>query len=60
MSLHHPRIRAGWSIAAASMAGFRSTLDGLGFTEVQTPKMVGVRPGRHVTIFTRDNKSLSP
>lgn len=36
----HPAQRARWEIAAASLRGFRATLDGLGFTEVQTPKIV--------------------
>ncbi len=42
------------------MAGFRSTLDGLGSTEVQTPKMVGVPNVRQVTLFPRDINRLSP
>ena len=36
----HPARRAAWQIAAASLRGFRSALDGLGFTEIQTPKLV--------------------
>ncbi len=36
----HPAQRARWEIAAASLRGFRATLDGVGFTEVQTPKIV--------------------
>jgi nondiscriminating aspartyl-tRNA synthetase len=39
-TLRHPAFRAGFEIAAASVAGFRETLDGLGFTEVYTPKIV--------------------
>jgi nondiscriminating aspartyl-tRNA synthetase len=39
-TLRHPLLRAGFEIAAASVAGFRDTLDGLGFTEVHTPKIV--------------------
>ena len=31
----HPAQRARWELAAASLRGFRSTLDGLGFTEHQ-------------------------
>ncbi|MEO8608740.1 MAG: OB-fold nucleic acid binding domain-containing protein, partial [Chloroflexota bacterium] len=41
VSLRHPRQRALWSIADASMTGFRRTLRALGFTEIQTPKIVG-------------------
>ncbi len=33
-------LRAGFELAAASVAGFRDALDGLGFTEVHTPKIV--------------------
>lgn len=36
----HPAQRAKWELAAASLRGFRDTLDGLGFTEVQSPKLV--------------------
>ena len=39
-SLRHPVLRAGFELAAASVAGFRDALDGLGFTEVHTPKIV--------------------
>ena len=40
VSWRHPARRAAWQIAAASLHGFRSALDGLGFTEIQTPKLV--------------------
>ena len=39
-SLRHPVLRAGFELAAATVAGFRETLDGLGFTEIHTPKIV--------------------
>jgi nondiscriminating aspartyl-tRNA synthetase len=39
-TLRHPVLRAGFEVAAASVAGFRAALDGLGFTEVHTPKIV--------------------
>ena len=39
-TLRHPLLRAGFEIAAASVAGFREALDGLSFTEVHTPKIV--------------------
>ena len=39
-TLRHPALRAGFEIAAASVAGFRAALDGLGFTEMYTPKIV--------------------
>jgi nondiscriminating aspartyl-tRNA synthetase len=39
-SLRHPVLRAGFEIAAASVAGFRDGLERQGFIEVQTPKIV--------------------
>ncbi len=36
----HLTQRAKWDVAAASLRGFRQTLDRAGFTEVQTPKLV--------------------
>lgn len=36
----HPSRRAAWTLAAASLRGFRATLDAQGFTEVATPKRV--------------------
>jgi len=39
-SLRHPLLRAPFEISAAAIAGFRATLDGLGFIEVSTPKIV--------------------
>jgi nondiscriminating aspartyl-tRNA synthetase len=39
-TLRHPSLSAGFEIAAASAAGFRAALTGLGFTEVFTPKIV--------------------
>lgn len=40
VALRHPRERALFRLAAAALHGFRATLDALGFTEIQTPKMV--------------------
>ena len=39
-TLRHPVLRAGLQISAASAAGFRAALDGAGFTEIHTPKIV--------------------
>jgi nondiscriminating aspartyl-tRNA synthetase len=39
-SLRHPALRAGFEIAAASVAGFRAALDVRDFTEIHTPKIV--------------------
>ena len=41
VALRHPRLRAPHVIAATSVAGYRTALDGLGFTEIHTPKIVG-------------------
>lgn len=40
LSLRHHRNRAAWKMSAAAMRGFRETLNGMGFTEIQTPKIV--------------------
>jgi len=54
VSLRHPRIRAAFSISAASLAGFRSTLDAARFTEIQTPKIVGAATESGANVFTLD------
>jgi nondiscriminating aspartyl-tRNA synthetase len=54
VSLRHPRIRAAFAISAASLAGFRSTLDGMGFTEIQTPKIVGAATESGANVFGLD------
>ncbi|MFL5806668.1 MAG: OB-fold nucleic acid binding domain-containing protein, partial [Roseiflexaceae bacterium] len=41
IGLRHPRRRAILRLAAAAMAGFRATLDAMGFIEIQTPKILG-------------------
>ncbi len=40
VGLRHPQKRALFRLSAGIMAGFRATLNGLGFTEIQTPKLV--------------------
>ncbi|WP_214317456.1 aspartate--tRNA(Asn) ligase [Nonomuraea sediminis] len=40
VALRHPSLRLAHEISAASVAGFRGALDGLGFTEIHTPKIV--------------------
>ena len=47
----HPLRRASWEIAAASLRGFRRTLDDAGFTEVQTPKIVGTATESGANVF---------
>ena len=40
LTWRHPLQVATWQLAAASMRGFRDTLDAKGYTEIQTPKLV--------------------
>ena len=54
MALRHPRQRAAFRIAAASVAGFRAALDGLGFTEIQTPKIVASATEGGANVFRVD------
>jgi nondiscriminating aspartyl-tRNA synthetase len=54
VALRHPRIRAGIAISAASLAGFRSSLDAKGFTEIQTPKIVGAATESGANVFDLD------
>ncbi len=50
----HPAHRAVWRIAAASLRGFRRTLDAAGFTEIQTPKLVAGSTESGATTFEVD------
>jgi nondiscriminating aspartyl-tRNA synthetase len=50
----HPRLQASTRISAASVGGFRSTLDGLGFTEIHTPKIVGSATETGANVFALD------
>lgn len=54
VALRHPRQRAAFEITAASLAGFHSTLDSLGFTEIQTPKIVGSATESGANVFAID------
>jgi nondiscriminating aspartyl-tRNA synthetase len=54
LALRHPRQRALWRMAAASMAGFRRTLNGQGFTEIQTPKIVESATEGGANVFKLD------
>jgi nondiscriminating aspartyl-tRNA synthetase len=53
-ALRHPRRRAVARIAAASVAGFRATLDARGFTEVHTPKLVATATETGADVFAVD------
>jgi nondiscriminating aspartyl-tRNA synthetase len=50
----HPRQRAAWELAAASLHGFRSTLDSAGFTEVHSPKLVESATESGANVFEVD------
>ncbi len=54
VALRHPKLRAAFAISAASLAGFRSTLDAMGFTEIQTPKIVGAATESGANVFGLD------
>jgi nondiscriminating aspartyl-tRNA synthetase len=54
VTLRHPRSSATQRIAAVAMSGFRFTLDGLGFTEIQTPKIVGSATESGANVFGID------
>lgn len=50
----HPAQRAKWDLAAASLRGFRSTLDSSGFTEIHTPKFVASATESGANVFEVD------
>ncbi len=54
LALRHPRQRALFLIASASLAGFRSTLRELDFVEVQTPKIVASATESGANVFAID------
>ena len=54
LTLRHPRRKALFELAAASIAGFRAALDELGFTEIQTPKVVASATEGGANVFELD------
>jgi nondiscriminating aspartyl-tRNA synthetase len=54
VAYRHPRLRAGFAVAAAATGGFRSALDRLGFTEIQTPKLVAFATESGANVFSLD------
>ena len=54
LALRHPQAQAVFAISAASLAGFRAGLDALGFTEVQTPKIVASATEGGANVFAVD------
>jgi nondiscriminating aspartyl-tRNA synthetase len=54
LALRHPRVRRRFELAARGVAAFRSTLDALGFTEIQTPKLVASATEGGADVFRID------
>ncbi|NUP46000.1 MAG: aspartate--tRNA(Asn) ligase [Catenulispora sp.] len=54
VTLRHPRLSAPFQLTAASIAGFRTALDTLGFTEIHTPKIVGSATESGANVFALD------
>ena len=54
VALRHPRRRAVAAVAAASVGGFRTTLDVSGFTEIHTPKVVASATESGANVFPID------
>jgi nondiscriminating aspartyl-tRNA synthetase len=54
VALRHPLLKARFAVSAAAVAGFRSTLDGLGFTETHTPKIVASATESGANVFGID------
>jgi nondiscriminating aspartyl-tRNA synthetase len=50
----HPMQRAKWELAAASLRGFRQTLEAQGFTEVHSPKIVEQATESGANVFEVD------
>ncbi len=54
VGLRHPGRRALFRLSAGVMAGFRATLNGFGFTEIQTPKLVASATESGANVFGVD------
>ncbi len=54
VALRHPRLRARFELAAASLHGFRAALDRLGFTEISPPKIVASATESGANVFALD------
>ena len=54
VSLRHRTRQARWQLAAASLRGFRDTLDAQDFTEVHSPKLVGSVTESGANVFAVD------
>jgi nondiscriminating aspartyl-tRNA synthetase len=54
VALRHPSVRDRFRLAAAAVHGFRAALDGLGFTEISTPKLVASATESGANVFSLD------
>jgi nondiscriminating aspartyl-tRNA synthetase len=54
LALRHPVVRERFQRTARAIAAFRSTLDTLGFTEIQTPKIVAAATEGGANVFRLD------
>jgi nondiscriminating aspartyl-tRNA synthetase len=54
VALRHPQVRERFRLAAAAVHGFRAALDGLGFTEISTPKLVASATESGANVFSLD------
>jgi nondiscriminating aspartyl-tRNA synthetase len=54
VTLRHPIVRNRFRLAARAVHAFRDTLDQLGFTEVQTPKLAGAATEGGANVFRVD------
>ncbi len=54
VALRHPRRRAAFALAGASVAGFRATLDAAHFVEIHTPKVVAAATESGANVFPVD------
>ncbi|MFG2081563.1 aspartate--tRNA(Asn) ligase [Micromonospora tulbaghiae] len=54
VALRHPSRSAALRISAAAVSGFRATLDGQGFVEVHTPKVVASSTESGANVFALD------
>ncbi|MGA7669177.1 MAG: aspartate--tRNA(Asn) ligase [Nitrolancea sp.] len=54
VALRHTKLRARFRLMAAALKGFRNTLDGLGFTEIATPKIVASATESGANVFQLD------
>jgi nondiscriminating aspartyl-tRNA synthetase len=54
VALRHPAVRERFRLTARAIAAFRQTLDALGFTEIQTPKIVAFATEGGANLFRAD------